>query len=403
MTNLILIQENDGLQRTLKPDKEYLVGNSSECLIVINSHYLASKHLKFYFNHHSGCWMVQDTSNGIGGTFINNQSITEFPITQQTRISLANQVFLQVIPNNISIPPPPKNTSSSSAYSYSHPPSPSNASYDNNQPQSSSYGQNSQVTSSAQSSGLRLLTWKQYVDEQVNLYSDKPFIRFCGRFFLFTGFRNTPWVRKFSGYTMQGGNSLDAFEGYVIPDFSESQEKVMIEVEKQIAQVRRYENTDCFNVRLTDAHVADSATQSFLGVELFPIVRGGKPDYRRFTVISYHRVRTYLLVENYGTDLFVSWITRFEPQPSAALPLLWLIMAIILSIFLGGNMNSFIAFILPIGLWGIYYYATPFNMEKLNILPKPANARLVIFLLMVLYFIIMIPLGIASLASMLGV
>jgi hypothetical protein len=89
-------------------------------------------------------------------------------------------------------------------------------------------------------------------------------------------------------------------------------------------------------------------------------------------------------VENYGTDLFVGWITRFEPIPTSLLPLMWLILLIIISFGLIATTNNVIA-IIPVGLWFIYYCGIPFLIRKWNILPKKANGRFLIIMLIMFY------------------
>lgn len=80
----------------------------------------------------------------------------------------------------------------------------------------------------------------------------------------------------------------------------------------------------------------NTSTQNFWQPEFFAIRRDKRPnqrwpDYRRFCVTAYHRIRNYVLVEQYGSDLFVSWLTRCEPNPTALNLILWFLGALLLT------------------------------------------------------------------------
>ncbi|MCA6540402.1 MAG: hypothetical protein IM578_16885, partial [Pseudanabaena sp. M037S2SP2A07QC] len=241
--------------------------------------------------------------------------------------------------------------------------------------------------------GLRVQTWKEFVNEKVDAHSDNIFTAIATKFYLVTGYRNTPWLRGYDGQSDSKnakGKGFEAFDGYILPNFKGSAEEVANGLELRLnQQIQGYENTDCRVVQLTDAHIVDTASQSFLGVELFPIQRGNKPDYRRFCVISYHRVRTYLLVENYGTDLFVSWFTRFEPNPSPVVLVLCLLFAMFLTLVFIQS-NNFTLIIFPLALWSANFLLVPTIMQGFGILPKKANAYLVTALVMIFVIIIFV-------------
>ncbi len=330
MNELKLVIEQTGQSYTLKPNREYIIGSGSDCDISLPYvNVVANQHLKLSFEQFSQTWHAVDLGSG-SGTFVDNQQIIDYPIQYQTRIALASGIFLVATPGGISastiLTPPPVYAQNP----YQGRPSTQQQSVARNQSSSllnlwqeiRNLWQLSVVTN--QSSSLEVLTWKQYVEKQLKKYEGKFFAKTAANFSMITGFRNTPWIRKFGGYhPEQSGNGFEAFDGYIIPDFKESAQTIAVKIEERLGETRGYENTDCCVVMLTDAHIADSATQSFLGVELCPIQRGvmGRFDYRRFCIVSYNRVRTYLLVENYGSDLFVSWITRFEPEPTPLVPI----------------------------------------------------------------------------------
>ncbi|RAM53235.1 MAG: hypothetical protein C6Y22_01810 [Hapalosiphonaceae cyanobacterium JJU2] len=378
---LSLLLEQTGQSWTITPSREYVVGSGKDCDIYLpNNNFVSTHHLKLSFNQQSNTWHVLDLGSS-HGTFVNNQPITDYPIQIQTRIAMAGGIVLVATPEVLPGTTQPAYTSPPRIYS--SPPQPTYP-----PPFQQPVGGNPSYS-------LQMLTWKEYVEQQVKL-SSNFFTRIATRFSLVTGFRNTPWVRGFEGYNNGAGNNFNAFDGYILPDFQESAETVAIAIEEKIGQMKQYEDTDCYLTRLTDAHIVDSGKQSFLGIELFPIFRGRWPraDYRKFCVASYHRVRTYLLVENYGSDLFVSWITRFEPQPTIIPMILLFILACFLTFLLLLQSISpvplvqILMIIMPLFIWCEIYLMVPAIMQSIGILPKKANAILVMVLLILVTLIV---------------
>ncbi len=342
--------EQTGQTWTLQPQREYIVGSGSDCDISVPYvNIVDSRHLKLSFNQFTNTWHVCDL-NTTNLTLVDNQRITDRPITAQTRIAIANQVLFVATPEGAASP-----------------------------------AQTPKSGAGIRSSEQKVLTWKEYVDKQVKRQPAGSFSAFAARFYLITGLRNTPWVRTY------GQTGFNAFDGYIIPNFNGSAKTVAEGIEEKLTKMTQYEDTNCYVAELTDAHIADSATQGFLGVELFPIRRsmGGKRDYRRFCILSYHRVRTYLLVENYGSDLFVSWVTRFEPDPTPVVPGLWLVLAICITLILlavsKGDVAAMGISLVPVVIWSLIYVLTPVLMQRVGILPKKSNAQLVMFVYLPLF------------------
>ncbi len=394
---LKLVLEQTQATWTLKPDRQYIVGSGQDCDITLpQPQFIADKHLVFYFDSGGNLWYVEDLASS-SGTFINNEQITRFSIQDQTRIAIAGNIILvatpasQISTQQMATLLPPTSTQSTiqppiqpPIPTFSQPPVQPPSIYSDSSPPISNYDPSaSKVRESTYRNGfsqVKTLTWKEFVDKQVE--SQPGWLsRLATRFYMITGFRNTPWVRKYAGNAKEG-DGFDAFDGYIIPEFKDDAGVLAQGIATELSRLRRYDNTDCFITKLTDAHIADSATQSFLGIELFPIQRAGKPDYRRFCVISYNRVRTYLLVENYGTDLFVSWITRFEPDPTPVLIGIWLGLSILLTLMLLTS-NNLVLVVSPLVLWSAYYMLVPYLMQSVGILPKKANARLIAALILI--------------------
>jgi hypothetical protein len=372
---LKLFLEQTGQTWTLKPSRAYIIGSGEGCDISLAQTIgVAPQHFKLSFNPVANQWSVEDL--GSSGTVINGQSIIQAAITAQTRISIASNLVLVATPEFVAVaagipaspplyaPPLYAPSSNDSTYKYTAQELPAQARVSNIHPDTAGH------------SGLAVLTWKAFVDRQLSKLPPSP-KRLAIRFGLLTGFRETPWVRRNSM-----GNGLSSFDGYIIPDFQGSVETVAATIQDKVGQLKHYKDTDCFLAELTDAHIDDSTNQKLWDLELFAIERSSNhphADYRNFCVTSYHRVRNYLLIEQYGTDLFIGWITRFEPLPKVGL-VFWLAASVLLALVFG-MANNFALVITPLLLWAEVYLATPAIMGELGILPKKANALLVIGLM----------------------
>lgn len=385
---------------TLKPGKTYLVGSGVDCDIALSEPGVADRHLKLNFDQVNRKWFVEDLGNTVG-TLIDGVAETTVLIERDTQIQLASGVMLVARPESTPAPvavAPPAAHTPPAPQNYAPPPRTSNYSTDTVRndgfrevvrPQNG-FTQSNQSVSGA----LETVSWAQYVKAQVDQH-EGLFMRIATRFELLTGLRNTPWI--FS-------TPQSKIEGYIIPNFKGSVGSVVRALETQVGELRQYQDTDCIAANLTDAHVADSDNQGFSGVELFAIRRGKNAthgDYRRFCVTSYHRVRTYLIIETYGPDLFVSWITRFEPMSTPVLVRLWLIVASFLTLLTlaSGNAGLIIS---PILIWAEIYLLVPAIMEGMGILPKKANARFIIGLVLVpTIFVLMAMIGAGAYSSML--
>ena len=376
---LKLVAEQTGQSWTLKPKRDYIIGSDADCDINLERpDIVGNKHLKISFNPNINSWYLYDLGSSTG-TYVDQQKVNDHPINSQTRIGLGNNYFLTAAPELAPVP-----------QSYSPPSQPINNGYGQNGYSNGLNGGTTayhQPTHSTNSSSLEVLSWKKYVKQQVNKKS-APFSRLSMWFHFTTGYRNTPWVN--------GG-----FSSYIIPNFKGSIENVISEIQNSVGSLKQYQNTDCYVTNLTDAHIVNSARQGFFGVELFPIVRDSKNpqrDYRKFLVTSHNRVKTYLLVEKYGTDLFVSWVTRFEPEPTSTIMGIWSLVAGIATIFMFAT-NSIFLSILPGFIWATVYWITPTIMESLQIVPKKANANLFAISISILSSIILIVCAGATMAS----
>jgi FHA domain len=381
--------ENTTSAWILTPDRVYIIGTDSQCDIVLPAaQSVRAKHLKFSFNQANNAWYFEDTI-GKRGLIVNNQLAANGLISGITKIALSNSFAIIATPEFATAPvytapvaPPsaPPNYPPPNSYPqpemsgglYSNPPVASGNLY--------STPASNRVSASvprATLAELRSLSWGQYVKKQVKEQGDSFFKRLTVNYVLLTGFRITPWLKR----------DEKAIEGYIIPNFEGSIQAVVTSIEQELGLLRQYEDTDCYISELTDAHIVNSETQEFEKAELFPIVRSKvhhKGDYRRFCITAYHRVKTYLLVERYGPDLFVSMVTRFEPMPSSIPILLWLILACLFlllswmakSINIGDANIIFIGFT-PLALWATIFMLVPQLMSMLRILPKKANGVLV--------------------------
>lgn len=410
--------EHTGQSFTLKPEIKYIVGSAQDCTISLpNIDGIAERHIALSFS--NNVWQVEDL-NSANGTFVNGQAIITYKIDAPIRIALAGNFLIAAAPlvqdiaplptapiQQIQSPqyqppisPPPVYGNTPPAYTppinqqiYSIPPNQpseygySSGNYIDNSSYDANYPRRRDKATPVSRGSLKVQTWKEFVQEQVDAQSDNVLTQLATRFYLVTGYRSTPWLRRYDGQSdvkNSKGKGFEAFDGYILPNFKGSAEAIANGLELRLnQQLRGYEDTDCRVVQLTDAHIADTASQSFVGVELFPVRRGSRPDYRRFCVVSYHRVRTYLLVENYGTDLFVSWFTRFEPNPSSVVLNLWLIFAIFLTL-ISIQSNNFALIVSPLILWGANFWLVPTIMQGLGVLPKKANAYLITAIVMIL-------------------
>jgi pSer/pThr/pTyr-binding forkhead associated (FHA) protein len=388
MTKLNILIENDGNSYSLKAGKEYILGSDADCTPPLPYNNVDNRHLKFTFNSTDNIWYVTDLNSKFG-TVINGRSIANFacPIDRETRISIGNTVFIKATPEaivqNITVPlpqqiaPPPPNRVS---YPYSNP-----NSYSSNLDSS-----RTPISTDIRTLKINKLTWNEYVTEQVSKQRNL-LARIGTDFHLTTGLRNAPWISANEFHSSGFG-----FDGYVVPNFlqkgsvEEVRFSIISSVANNVAELMIYENTDCFISELTDEHLTNSAKESILqqlfSVRFFPIRRGGKgkPDFREFLVISYNQIRTYLIVEGYGTDLFVSWITRYEPNLASGLAY-WLVTAIALFVLLLASKNLVIATV-PLCLWSIVYLLLPQIIKRLKILPKKANAYLFLCIFITQYF-----------------
>jgi FHA domain len=392
---LELLLENSNNPWPLTPDKYYVIGSDTSCAFTLpSSESVRGQHLKFSFDQTNNCWLVEDLS-GRRGTIVNNMLVATALIKGITRIVISDEVVIIAKPEFATAPPvaapvipPPVSaptlvaqqpiqplqnygTPDFNIYNsgYSTPPSKSG----NFPSPAVARNEISSGVSRASAKELLVLTWPQYVQKQIKEHGKNSVgMSWAINFALKTGFRNTPWMKE--------------IDGYIIPNFRGSAESVALGIEQELGFLRQYEETDCYISAMTDAHIADSGSQSFLGVELFPIIRSrkhNKGDYRKFCVTAHHRVKTYLLVEKYGDDLFVSWVTRFEPIPTSLGMTLLMLLAIISFLVLiiplsAGGIKGLMIASFPFLLWWEIFHFTPMVMSSMKILPKKANAKLVI-------------------------
>jgi hypothetical protein len=379
--------ENTTRAWILTPDRIYIIGTDPQCDIILPSaQSVRAQHVKFSFNQSNNAWYFEDTS-GKRGLIVNNQLTANGLISGISKIALSNSFAIIATPEfatapayNAPVAPPsaPPNYPPPNSYNppqrdmsgglYSNPPVASGNLYST--PSSNRVSASIPRETLAE---LRSLTWGQYVRKQVKEQHRGFFQRLNVNYLLLTGFRITPWLNK-------------EIEGYIIPNFEGSIQAVTATIEQELGLLRQYEDTDCYISELTDAHIVDSELQTFEKAELFPIVRSKvhhKGDYRRFCITAYHRVKTYVLVERYGPDLFVGMVTRFEPISSSIPILLWLIFSILFLLiswwaksFIPGDFNIFICFT-PLILWATVFIFVPELMSMLKILPKKANGELV--------------------------
>jgi hypothetical protein len=379
--NLKLFLEQTGQSWTLKQGKSYTIGSGQDCDIILSQFSgVINQHLRLSFDPVGDqSWVIENLSSSIA-TFINGQTQKRAIVQREVVIQLAPGVILTAKPEALAIAAPNVYAPASQGSAYSTE-TVRNPGFREVVKPYTPHSQPSLINSDE----LPTLSWSQYVQSQIAQH-ESGFMQLAVAFALLTGWRNTPWLKSSKD---QGG--LGAFDGYIIPNFKGSLDAVVQSVEKQIGELRQYDDTDCFVANLTDAHIADSASQSFVGVELFPIQRGKnvhRGDYRRFCVASYHRIRTYLLIEKYGSDLFVSWITRFEPTPASEVMKLWAVAAVLLTLLMFATKN-FGLIVTPGVIWVAVYRVVPSIMGNLGILPKKANAVLVLTIVLLLTFLVL--------------
>jgi hypothetical protein len=365
---LKLVAEQTGQSWTLKPKRDYIIGSDSDCDINIERpDVVSSKHLKISFNPTINTWYLYDLGSATG-TFVNQQRVNDCPINSQTRIGLGNNYFLTAAPELATVAQ--ASTAHNSTFTndgYGH------NSYNNGLNGGTTAYQQPSHRNNLSSSSLKVLSWKKFVKQQIEKESSL-IDRFSTWFAMITGFRKLEWIIN---------------DSYIIPDFKGSKDRVLFEIQNQVSTLAKYQDTDCYTSQLTDAHICDDFHNS--GAGFFPIKRGvgknKKSDYRDFTVTSYNRVRNYLLVEEYGTDLFISWITRFEPEAestsiTSSLGIILLIdLILIIASAASDGFGGFIAGLFwaayLIFFWCQIFVLAPLVMVFLKILPKKQNAWVV--------------------------
>lgn len=400
--------EQLGQTYTLKPDRSYIVGSSPDCQIVIQSE-PQEQSLRFTYDAVAQAWVVEALATS--GMLVGDRPCKHEVLRQVTRIKIRGGIVFTAVPESTyqataAAMPSRPSTSNDLAQAIKNDatrafqatqsivgevaPKVFNATKSAvgevaqlSAENYANYQQNRQDELARVKASRSVLSWADFSKK----ISDGKFFPW---FYLTTGFRNTPWLRAYSIGNEAAAN-FNSFDGYIIPNFQGSVDEVVKEIEDQVSSLARYESTNSSIVKLTDGHIADSKTQSFLGIELFPIVRDPNkgPDYRRFCVTSYNRVRNYLLVEKYGSDLFVSWITRFEPMPIPAVPIILLCFSLAAmlpglnysAMYGNGSGELFFLSCLPTLAWINYYVFTPWAMGSLEIIPKAANSRFISFIL----------------------
>lgn len=415
--------EHTGQSFTLKPEIKYIVGSAQDCTINLpNIEGIAERHIAFSFTNNG--WQVEDL-NSANGTFVNGQAISTYKIDAPVRIAIAGNfliaaapVFQDVAPLPTApvqqiqppqyqppISPPPVYGNTPPAYTPPpvNQPQSSNPSAYNNvySPVSPLPNQKSIPTPNSRNqinrNAPRVITWWEFVDRQVE--KGQSWLECTAiRFFLTTGLRYTPWMN------LSGGCGLD---GYIIPDFKEDADKISTGIADKLDRLGSYPDTDCSVVWLTDAHIAFDAPPPILSMA---IKRARRKDFRRFCVVSHHRIRTYIIIDNYGNDLFVGRITRFEAQLNSTPLILWglafLLAIVVMSVganalpffnfmYGAGNLSASVfiwSLIIFSGLWSGIFIGIPIIMRLGNALPVPTNITGVILVMLVfadLFFLLL--------------
>jgi len=400
---------------TLKPEIKYIVGSAQDCTINLpNIDGIAERHIALSFSPMDNAWQVEDLGSA-NGTFVNGQPITIYKIDAPVRIALAGNFLIAAAPLVADIAPmPAAPIQSIQALDFQPPITPppvygsqqsySPAPVSQSQSVSSPSGYNgyppvaptprqaptpNQRTNNFSNRSIpRAINWWEFVDRQVekgHSWLDRVAIRF----YMTTGLRKTPYI------DLMGGSCLD---GYIIPDFKGRAEEIAAGISASLDQLRQYPDTDCSVVWLTDAHLADVEPSPMLGI---PIKRANRQDFRRFCVVSHHRIRTYVIVDNYGDDLFVGRITRFEPQLNGFSLALWGAFCLILVLFFtfgsdlplfyyvfsGGDLRASVfiwSLIIFSGLWSAVFIGAPILMRHSKALPVRTNLSAIIFLMIII-------------------
>lgn len=409
--------EHTGQSFTLKPEIKYIVGSAQDCTINLpNIDGIAERHIALSFVDNG--WQVEDL-NSPNGTFVNGQAISTYRIDAPVRIAIAGNfliaaapVFQDVAPLPTApiqqiqppqyqppISPPPVYGNTPPAYTpppINQPQSINNPSAYNNaySPVSPLPTQSSIPTQSPREQlnkkAPQAITWWEFVDRQVEKgqsWLDQVAIRF----FMTTGLRDTPWIPL--------GGLSNGLDGYIIPDFKERSEEIAAGIATSLDQLRQYPDTDCSVVWLTDAHLVGDRNNGNRPSPMLSVAikRANRRDFRRFCVVSHHRIRTYVIVDNYGTDLFVGRITRFESQLDGFPLLLCGLFFFLATVFLtfgsgflpfviGDFRSSVFVWLLIIfaGLWCGIFLGIPIVMRQAKALPVPSNLSGIVLIMLIL-------------------
>jgi hypothetical protein len=372
---LKLFIEQTGKAYTISPNREYVVGTSPDCdIALLNIIPSSERYLKLSFNQFSNIWYAHNL--GVDPSYVNNQPITDYPINGQTRIAMAaGRLVLVATPETALAPVGGTNIQPANGFDTGN--------YQNVNANPGFYAQTPGTREPVHQnfgantlSNLKVLNWGEYVELQAAKtvgWLNSIAVRYA----MSTGNRNTPWI---------------SFEGYTIPNLKEPADKIAMGIEANLDHLRQYEDTDCHVVKLTDAHLTDSNRETFSGPELFALKRAGKRDFRRFCIVSHHGIRSYVLIDNYGTDLFIARLTRFESAIDGTLPGIFAVLAFLASLLTTGVVSSqssegltafFWSLIIFGGLWYANFMIVPSLMIRFNILPKPGN--LIVVWLMILF------------------
>ncbi|ACK74158.1 hypothetical protein PCC7424_5596 (plasmid) [Gloeothece citriformis PCC 7424] len=97
MNTLRLSIENQDKSWTLKPDREYIIGCDTDCHISLPEEEISEQQLKFDFDPQRNIWYVYNLDDS-DSVYINSQSLTEYPITHPSYISVGNKLTFVVTP-----------------------------------------------------------------------------------------------------------------------------------------------------------------------------------------------------------------------------------------------------------------------------------------------------------------